>query len=88
MVMKMNKTEFIKELQNRLNYDEEKCTIINDILEDNFLIGKKNKEIMINEFITKLDITDIEANKIYETAMNILSKGIKDKLKHPFRSRD
>ena len=88
MVMKVNKTEFIEELQNRLNYGEEKCIIINNILEDNFLIGKKNKEIMINGFIAKLDITDIEANNIYETAMNILSKGIKDKLKHPFRSRD
>lgn len=88
MVMKVNKTEFIEELQNRLNYDEEKCTIINDILEDNFLIGKKNKEKMINEFVTKLGVTEIEANKIYETAMNILSKGIRDKLKHPFRSRD
>ena len=41
---------------------------------------------MINEFVTKLDVTEIEANKIYETAMSILSKEIKDKLKHPFRS--
>ena len=88
MVMKVNKTEFIKELQKQLNYDEEKCIIINDILENTFLIGKKNKEIMINEFVTKLNVTEREANKIYETAMNILSKGIKEKLKHPFRSRD
>lgn len=88
MVMKMNKTEFIKELQKKLNYNEEKCIIINDILENNFLIGKKNKETMINEFITKLDVSDEEANKIYETAMNILSKEIKNKIMHPFRSTD
>ena len=88
MVMKMNKTEFIQELQEKLNYNEEKCIIINDILENNFLIGKKNKEIMINEFITKLDVSYEEANKIYETAMNILSKEIKNKIMHPFRSTD
>ena len=88
MVMKMNKTEFIKKLQEKLNYDEEKCVIINDILENNFLIGKKNKEIMINEFITKLEVTEIEANNIYETAMEILSKEVKKKIMHPFRSRD
>lgn len=88
MVMKMNKTEFIKKLQEKLNYDEEKCVIINDILENNFLIGKKNKEIMINEFVTKLEVTEIEANNIYETAMEILSKEVKNKIMHPFRSRD
>ncbi len=88
MVMKMNKTEFIKKLQEKLNYDEEKCVIINDILENNFLIGKKNKEIMINEFVTKLEVTEIEANNIYETAMEILSKEVKKKIMHPFRSRD
>ena len=88
MVMKMNKTEFIKKLQEKLNYDEEKCVIINDILENTFLIGKKNKEIMINEFVTKLEVTEIEANNIYETAMEILSKEVKKKIMHPFRSRD
>ncbi len=88
MVMKMNKTEFIKKLQEKLNYDEEKCVIINDILENNFLIGKKNKEIMINEFVTKLEVTEIEANNIYETAMEILSKEVKNKIMHPFRSKN
>lgn len=88
MVMKMNKTEFIKKLQEKLNYDEEKCVIINDILENTFLIGKKNKEIMINEFITKLEVTEIEANNIYETAMEILSKEVKNKIMHPFRSKN
>ena len=40
----MNKEEFIKELVKLTNLSEEKCTTINSILEDTFLIGKNNKE--------------------------------------------
>ena len=42
----MNKSEFIKELSKQTKYDEEKCTLINSIIEDTFIIGKKNKEKM------------------------------------------
>lgn len=85
MVMRMNKTEFIKELSNKTGYNEEKCLQINNIIEDTFLIGKKNKEKMVNDFKNKLNINEEEANKIYETAMNIISSEIKNKLKHPFK---
>lgn len=44
MVIQMNKKGFILKLKEKLNYDEEKCIKINEILEDTFLIGKKNKE--------------------------------------------
>lgn len=85
MVMRMNKTEFIKELSNKTGYNEDMCLQINNIIEDTFLIGKKNKEKMVNDFKNKLNINEEEANKIYETAMNIISSEIKNKLKHPFK---
>ena len=85
MVMRMNKTDFIKELSNKTGYNEDMCLQINNIIEDTFLIGKKNKEKMINDFKNKLNINEEEANKIYETAMNIISSEIKNKLKHPFK---
>lgn len=85
MVMKMNKGEFIKELANKTGYNEEKCLQINNIMEDTFLIGKKNKEKMINDLKNKLNIAEDEANKIYEIAMSIISSEIKNKLKHPFK---
>lgn len=88
MVIQMNKKEFINTLQKELNYDEDKCIIINYILENTFLLGKKNKDIMISEFISKLDISSDEAEKIYEIAMSILSKELKNKIMHPFRSKD
>lgn len=85
MVMKMNKTDFIKELSNRTGYNENRCLQINNIIEETFLIGKKNKEKMINDFENKLSINEDEANKIYEIAMNIISSEIKNKLKHPLK---
>ena len=40
----MNKSEFIKELSKQTSYNEERCNTINNIVEDTFIIGKKNKE--------------------------------------------
>lgn len=88
MVIQMNKTKFIENLSHELLYPEEKCIIINDILENHFFLSKKNKEKIINEFITKLLITQIEAEKIYNTAYLIIKKEIKNKLKHPLKSTD
>ena len=84
----MNKEKFVKELENVTRLDNEKCIIINNILESNFIVGKKNKEKIISDVIEKLEMTREEAEKIYESAMSILSSGIKDKLMHPFGSHE
>lgn len=84
----MNKSEFISKLTKQTEYDEEKCILINDIIEDTFIIGKKNKEKMIEKFKNQLSINEKEANKLYELVINILSSEIKNKLKHPFKSKD
>ena len=84
----MNKSDFIKELSNQTGYTQEKCTLINSIVEDTFIIGKKNKEKMIEKFESSLNLDGTEANKLYETVMNIIGSEVKNKLKHPFRSQD
>ncbi len=84
----MNKQEVIEKLQKELKYDDEKCIIINKIIEETFLIGRKNKQKMIDRFIEEVNVNDDEANKIYETFMDIISKGLKEKLKHPFKDLD
>lgn len=84
----MNKKEFIKKLEELTNLDNNECTIINCILEDNFIIGKNNKEKIINNIMTKLSKTYEESEKIYEHAMSIIGTGIKVKLKHPFKNQD
>lgn len=84
----MNKEKFIRELENVTGLDNNKCTIINSILEDHFIIGKNNKEKIINDIMNQLQITNEKAQNLYESVMSIIGTGIKDKLKHPFKSRD
>ena len=80
----MNKKEVIKKLGEVTNLSEGKCIIINDILEEHFIIGKNNKEKIISDISEKLETTREESENIYELAMSIIGSGIKDKLKHPF----
>lgn len=88
MVMKMNKSEFIEKLENELSYSKEKCTIINEILEDNFFISKKSKDIILPSLMSRLNIGMKEALNIYDVAVSIINKEIINKLKHPFKSKD
>lgn len=83
----MNKEKFVKELEKVTGLDNEKCVMINNILESNFLIGKKNKEKIVSDIVEQLGFTTLDAEKIYESAMSIIGTGIKDKLKHPFGSQ-
>ncbi len=84
----MNKSEFIKELSKQTGYDEEKCIVINSIVEDTFIIGKKNKDKMIEKFEEQISLDENEANKLYETIISIIGSELKNKLKHPFKSQD
>ena len=84
----MNKSEFIKELSKQTGYDEEKSILINNIIEDTFIVGKKNKKKIIEKFENQLSINENESDKLYELVMSILSCEIKNKLKHPFKSKD
>ena len=84
----MNKSEFIKELSKQTGYDEEKCIVINSIVEDTFIIGKKSKDKMIEKFKEQINLDQNEANKLYETIMSIIGSELKNKLKHPFKSQD
>lgn len=76
MVRKMNKTDFIKKLQEKTDYSEQKCILINDILENHFIIGRNNKEKIKKDFVEKLDITEEEADDLYNVCAEILVKGI------------
>ena len=84
----MNKEKYIKKLSEELNCDYECANKISNIIEDNFLLGKRNKEKIINQFIDELNINVEEANLIYNVSSSIISKEIKNKFKHPFRNLD
>lgn len=84
----MNKADFIKTLSHETGFDEAKCTKINNILEDTFIIGKHRQEELVNKFETELDMSQAEADHLYNTVMGIIGASIKDKLKHPFGAED
>ena len=64
----------------------EYATKIANLLEDNFIIGKKNKEKTINHLIEELNISEEEADNIYNVSSSIIVGEIKNKLKHPFKN--
>lgn len=88
MVMKMNKKGFIKELSNQTGYDEEKCILINDIIEKYFIFSKKNKEKIIEDLKTTAELDEDSSENVYDIAIKIINKEMKDKLKHPFKQQD
>ncbi len=88
MEMTMNKHKFIEELFLQLGYSQDTCNMINDILEKNFFISKKNKDKIIMDLKDALDIKEEEAKHIYHVAIKIIEEEIKRKLKHPFQNQD
>ena len=88
MVKKMNKRGFIEQLIKETGLSEEKCIIINDCIEEYFIIGKNNKEKTINLLMGKLDFDYDKADEIYNIASKIITTNIKNKIKHPFKSQD
>ena len=76
----MNKSEFIKELSKQTSYNEEWCNTINNIVEDTFIIGKKNKEKIIEKFEKQINLennllkqfpSDINWDEELESVKNI-----------------
>ena len=61
----VNKTKFINELEKETQLRTEECLIINDVLENNFIIGRKNKQKIINA--TEAYQKNIEDGYIKET---------------------
>lgn len=79
MVMRMNKKEFINELIEKTDKNEQECIIINDIIESYIIIGRNNKEKIKKDFIEKLNIAEDEANKLYNICAEIIVKGVFNK---------
>lgn len=84
----MNKTEFIKELSKQTGYDEEKCMIINNIIESYFILGRKNKDKIMKDLQIKASLSEDDSENVYDISMKIITGEIKNKLRHPFKSQD
>lgn len=81
----MNKDKFVQALSSKIGISTSDCEKINEILESHFIIGRNNKFKIIEEIKNKLNIDDELAEKIYDTAGNILEENVKNRIKHPFK---
>ena len=68
-----NIKEKLKEVTNR---SDEEITIIDEILNNHFVVGKNNKEKIMADFKEQLNIDDQEADKLYNQCSEIIVKGI------------
>lgn len=84
----MNKTGFIKDLSKQTGYDEEKCILINDIIDNYFIFGRKNKDRIIQDLQIKASLSEDDSENVYDIAMKIITREMKNKLKHPLKSQD
>lgn len=84
----MNKNGFIKELSKQTGYDEEKCILINNVIENHFILGRKNKDKIIQDLQAKVNLSKEDSEKIYNMAIKIIATETKNKIKYPFKSKD
>lgn len=63
----------LKELTKRT---DEEIAIIEEILNNHFIIGKNNKKKIIEDFKEKLNIDDENADILYNQCSEIIVKGI------------
>lgn len=80
----MNKEKMIEEISKKVGVSNEVATKINDILENNFIVGKTNKEKIISSFCKELNIPEDKADEMYNKVMKIIGKNIYNKIKKPF----
>ena len=80
----MNDKEFKKVLKEKLNLDDGKIAIIDNVLNNHFILGKNNKIKIIDDLMSQLNIDEAKANEIYDIVMNCIGTGLKNRLKHPF----
>ncbi len=84
----MNKNGFIKELSKQTGYDEQKCILINNVIENYFIFGRKNKDKIIRDLQVKASLSEDDSENVYDISMKIITREIKNKMKHPFKSQN
>lgn len=68
-----NIKEKLKELTQK---SDEEIVIIDEILNNHFVIGRNNKEKIIDDFKDKLNINDNQADELYNQCSEIIVKGV------------
>ncbi len=70
-----NKEYMINGLKEKTSKTEKECIVINDILENHFIIGHNNKDKIKKDFMEKLQISEDESDKLYNICAELIIKG-------------
>ena len=81
----MTNADLIQELMKQANLSQDQGDIVNQIFQENFIAGNKNKETIVNLLAEKLGIDKAQADQIYNIAAGLLASGILDKIKGLFK---
>lgn len=82
----MNKTRVLAAIKEKTGLSDEQVSKINDVLDEHFIIGNKDK--IKAGLMDKLGVDEAKADEIYNAVMSVFGEGIADKIKHPFKKED
>ena len=80
--------DFMIKEERKIVYDEEKCILINNVIENYFIFGRKNKDKIIKDLQIKASLNEDDSENVYDISMKIITGEIKNKLKHPFKNQN
>ena len=76
----MDVTALVKELVKKTGISEESAKKVNKLFGSNLLASKLNKEKIVAKIVKELKVSETVANKVYDVAMDFISKNVKSKL--------
>lgn len=77
----MDEEQMLAAIKEKTGLSEEQVDKVNEVIEENFIIGKENKDKIVAGIKEKLGIDDARADEIYNAVMGIIGNGIIDKVK-------
>lgn len=81
----MNETDFIQEIMKQANLSQDQGDMVNEIFQNNFIAGNKNKDTIVKLIGEKLGVDEAQADQIYTIAAGLLASGVLSKVKGIFK---
>lgn len=81
----MNETDFIQEIMKQANLSQDQGDMVNEIFQNNFIAGNKNKDTIVKLIAEKLGVDEAQADQIYTIAAGLLASGVLSKVKGIFK---
>lgn len=81
----MNETDFIQEIMKQANLSQDQGDMVNEIFQNNFIAGNKNKDTIVKSIGEKLGVDEAQADQIYTIAAGLLASGVLSKVKGIFK---